>query len=59
MRELLYAAFLVGGIGTSVVLHRLGFVHWLHVAWWSFIASALLLILGSRLLPRRAREVAA
>jgi SSS family solute:Na+ symporter len=53
------AACLVGGIGASVILHQGGDVHWLHVAWWSFVAAAILLVVGSLLFPRRAGEVAA
>ena len=52
-------ACLIGGIGVSATLHRGGDVHWLHIAWWSFCAAALLLVAGSLVFPRSAREVEA
>jgi len=52
-------ACLIGGIGLSAMLHNLGGIHWLHVAWWSFVCSILLLVLVSLLLPRRSEEVLA
>ncbi len=45
-----------GGIGTSVVLHLVGDIHFLHVAWWSFVVSVVLLVAGGRLFPRGAGE---
>jgi solute:Na+ symporter, SSS family len=46
------AACLIGGIGASLFLHGQGEVHWLHVAWWSFVASVVLLVIGSLAFPR-------
>ncbi len=46
---------LVGGMAASILLQRSGELHWLHVAWWSFVVSAVLLVvasLGSRPRPR-------
>lgn len=46
---------LVAGIATSVALTAIGGVHYLHVAWWSFVASCLALPTASALGPKGGR----
>ncbi len=39
---------LVGGIATAAILHaRAESIHWLNIAWWSFVVSAALLVMGT------------
>ncbi|MEW6074065.1 MAG: sodium/solute symporter [Planctomycetota bacterium] len=52
-------ACLAGGIGTAAVLHAAGGLHYLHVAWWSFVASVACLVLGSWRTRRGGREASA